>query len=329
MKKLIALLTVTALLSTLCACGGAKKKQKKESETYKPVNMSIACLKGPTGVGMASLMKKSQNNKTENNYTFTVTASADEITGKIVTGEINIASVPTNLAAKLYNKTGGKIKLLAVNTLGVLSIVENGNTIKNIKDLKGKTIYSIGEGSNPEFILRHILEENGLSDSVKIQFVASNDELTPLIVSGKAEVAMVSEPIATTVLTKKDSLRRVISINDEWKKITDNDLMMGCIVTLSSYAEKNKSQINKFLEEYESSINFANKSQKEAAEYCAEFEIIPSAQIAEKAIPNCNLVFKIGKQDKNGLESYYKVLSNYDKTALGGKLPNGDFYYEK
>ncbi len=327
MKRILSILLLITIAFTLTACGS----KSKETGTYKSVDMTVACLKGPTGLGMAKLMKDNEGKKTANNYKFTVATSPDEISGKIVTGEINIASVPTNLAAKLYNKTNGKVKMLAVNTLGVLSIIENGNSIKTAADLKGKTIYATGEGSNPEYILKEILKDNKfqVGKDVNITFVASNDELTAAIVSGKAQVAMVSEPVASVVLSKKGSLRRALSLNDEWEKKEKGKLMMGCVVALDSFINTNKSAVDKFLEEYKKSIDFAINSTDEAAKYCAEFQIVPSEEIAKASIPNSNLTFIKGNEIQKSIENYFNVLTEFDQNSLGGKLPQKDFYYEK
>lgn len=334
MKKLIsltALIMSVLMIVGLCGCAGNKEpiSDEKPIDTYKGMDMTVACLKGPTGVGMAKLMEDDENGKTANNYTFTVASAADEISGKIVKGEINIAAVPTNLAAKLNAKTEGKITMLAVNTLGVLSIIENGTSVNSVADLKGKTIYSTGEGSNPEYILRYILSENGLDPDkdVKIQFIATNDELISALVSGKAQVAMVPEPAATTVLTKKDTLRRAISMNDEWEKTGDSSLMMGCLVALDSFVEANKAQVDKFLEEYKASVDFAKNSTEEAAGLCAKYEIVPAAPIAKQAIPFCNLTYVSGSEMKNSIVGYFEVLKSYDPTSIGGALPDDSFYY--
>ncbi len=332
MKKTVKIISAVLALLMLLSFAGCGKKDNLSSDptpskAYVGIDMSVACLKGPTGVGMAKLMKDSEDKKTANNYTFTVAAAADEISGKIVSGEINIASVPTNLAAKLYAKTQGKIQMLAVNTLGVLSVISSDENIKSIADLKGKTIYSTGEGSNPEYILRYLLKENGLENDVTVNFVATNDELVAAVVSGKAEVAMVPEPAATTVLTKKDTLKRAFSINDEWVKVSDSKLMMGCVVALAPYVEENKEQVDKFLEEYKASVKYAVKSVDDAAELCANYEIVPAAPIAKAAIPNCNLTFVAGKDMKKSITGYFEVLLGYDPTSIGGKLPADDFYY--
>lgn len=326
--KLVSIILAAALLFCFVGCGkNPDTVSEPETVDYTGTDMSIACIKGPTGIGMAKLMQDSEDGKTANNYTFTVASSPDEISGKIVSGEINIASVPTNLAVKLFNKTEGKLQMLAVNTLGVLSFIAQDGGISSLSDLKGKTVYSTGEGSNPEYILRYLLKENGLENDVNIQFVATNDELIAALVSGNAEVAMVPEPAATTVLTKKDTLKRVISVNDEWEKVSDSKLMMGCVVALASFVEENKEQVDKFLEEYKASIEYANSSVEDAANLCAKFEIVPAAPIAKAAIPNSNLVFVNKKDMKKSIDGYFKVLFDYDPSSIGGKMPTDEFYY--
>lgn len=320
MKKIISLLLSTVLiLSLFTACG-------KKTE---PKNISVACIKGPTGVGMAQLMDNAEKGSAENNYNFKVVSSADEISGKIISGEINIASVSTNLAAKLYNKTQGKIVMLAVNTLGVLSIMENGNTIKSVADLKGKTIFSTGQGSNPEYILRHILKENGLDPDkdVKLHFLAANDELVASLVSGNAQVALVPEPAASTAVAKNSNIHKVLDVNAEWEKISDSKLMMGCVVALKSYVENNPDAVKSFLKEYKASVEFAKSNIQSTAELCEKYSIIPSSTVAEKAIPDCNLTFVTGEDMQNSSKGYFEVLLNADKTSIGGNMPKEDFWY--
>lgn len=345
MKKTVKILALAlCFILVLGAVGCGNNAANSESETqstdnYVGTDMSIACLKGPTGVGMTRLMQLSDENKTANNYTFTIASAPDEIAGKILTGELNIASVPTNLAAKLCKKSEGKITMLAVNTLSVLSIIENGDTVKSFADLKGKTIYSTGEGSNPEYILKYLLTANGIDPTkdVTIKFVTENDELVAALVSGNAQVAMVPEPVATTVLTKKDTLKRVLSVGEEWEKITtngannteyaDSKIMMGCVVALKSYVEENEAQVKKFLSEYKDSINYVNNNVDDAANLCEQYGIIPAAAVAKAAIPNCSIAYVDGKEMKNSITGYFKVLFDADPTSIGGAMPADDFYY--
>ena len=219
--------------------------------------------------------------------------------------------------------------MLAVNTYGVLSILEKGDTIKSVADLKGKTVYSTGKGQNPEFILKYILTENGIDPEkdLTINFVSSEDLVAKLI-SGEAEVAMAPEPAATTVMVKNQELNRVLSINDEWAKVSDTKLMMGCVIALDSYIEANPKAVEKFLEEYEASIKFASENIDETATHCATYKITASDVIAKKAIPTCNLCYVTGKDMKNNVNGYYGVLFNADPTSIGGKLPADDLYYK-
>ena len=336
--KIISLMLVLLLSFGLTACGDSDAKNDTTStpntdgsnvqETYTPVDMTVACMTGPTGVGMAKLMADSEAKTTANNYTFTVASAATEINAKFIKGEINIASVPTNVAATLYNKTGGKVRMLAVNTYGVLSILEKGDSIKSIADLKGKTIYSTGKGQNPEFIFKHILTKNGLDPEkdVTINFVSS-EELVAKLISGEAEIGLAPEPAATTVMVKNTALKRALSINDEWAKVSDSQLMMGCVIALDSYIEANPKAVEKFLEEYSKSIEFAKTNVDEAAKHCATYKITASEAIAKKAIPTCNLCYVTGADMKTNVNSYFTVLFNANKDSIGGAMPNDDLYY--
>lgn len=335
MKKVLALILTLTLIFTLVGCGNSDTAStpdnNSETESYTAVDMNIACMTGPTGIGMAKLMADSDANLTENNYTFTVATAASEITGKFITGEIDIASVPTNVAATLYNneKINGGLRMLAVNTYGVLSVLEKGNSIKSISDLRGKTIYATGKGQNPEYILKYILTENGIDPEtdLKINFVSS-DELIAKLISGEAEIAMAPEPAATTVMVKNAELNRVLSINDEWEKVSDTELMMGCVIALESYVEENPAAVEKFLEEYEKSIKFATENVDQAATHCATYKITMSDVIAKKAIPNCNLCYITGVEMKTNVTGYYNVLFNADPKSIGGKIPADDLYYK-
>ncbi len=335
-SKIISLMLVLLLTFGLAACGDSAKDKDSTSkpdastnqEQYTAVDMTVACMTGPTGVGMAKLMADSDAKATANNYTFTVASAATEINAKFINGEINIASVPTNVAATLYNKTGGKVRMLAVNTYGVLSILEKGDSIKSIADLKGKTIYSTGKGQNPEFIFKHILSKNGLDPEkdVTINFVSS-EELVAKLISGEAEIGLAPEPAATTVMVKNADLKRALSINDEWAKVSDSQLMMGCVIALDTYVEKNAAAVEKFLEEYSASIEFAKTNVDEAAKHCATYKITASEAIAKKAIPTCNLCYVTGADMKTNVNDYFTVLFNANKESIGGAKPQDDLYY--
>ena len=174
-------------------------------------------LKGPTGIGAVKLMEESEKNETDGNYNINVSAAADDAMAKIISGEVDIAAVPTNIAPLIYNKTNGNIAVLAVNTLGVLYIVENGDSIHTIKDLEGKTIYSSGQGAVPEYVLNYLLEKNNV-ENVNIVYMTEHAEVAAALADGRADIALLPEPNVTAVIMKNSEIRIAVDVNDEWKK---------------------------------------------------------------------------------------------------------------
>ena len=323
MKRIMALALVLVLAIGVFA--GCKKDEKT------PGDVRITAIAGPTGVGLVDLMQKSADGETANKYTFNVVSDPTQAVAAITNGDADIAAVPTNLASTLYKKTEGKVKVLAVNTLGVLHILENGDSIKSVKNLKGKTIYTDAKnkGANPEYILRYLLEKNGLKpdEDVRIEFAA---DLDAAVASGEAKIALVPEPKASTYLMQNKSIRRALNVTEEWNKVSDENcaLMMGCVIARTDFIEKNPDAVALFLEDYMASINVAKTNTEAAATLCETYKIIPKAAVARQAIPNCGLVYVSGSMMKTRLSAYLKVLFDYNPAAIGGALPGDDFYYE-
>ncbi|HBR01160.1 MAG TPA: hypothetical protein DD738_00945 [Ruminiclostridium sp.] len=297
----------------------------------------VAALKGPTGIGMSKLMKDSKENTTANSYVFELAGAPDEIVGKLTSGSIDIAAIPTNLAATLYNKTSGKIQIAAVNTLGTLYILEKGDTIKSIADLKGKTITATGQGATPEYALNYILKQNGLTPGkdVTVNYLTEHSELAALAVSGKETLVLLPEPFVTTVLSKNADLRIALDITDEWKAATgkagnsDSELAMGCIAVRKEFAENNKAALDAFLTEYKASTEFVSANAGEASKIVESEGIMAGAATIEKAIPNCNIVYIDGSDMKNMTQSFLDILMKANPKSIGGKMPDEDFYYTK
>lgn len=323
MKKIISIFVCAVMLLTMFT-GCANNAEKTD--------VNVIAISGPTGIGMANLMKENADKKAANNYNFSVVTSPESIVAKISNGECDIAAVPTNLASVLYNKLKGGVKVLAVNTLGVLYILENGNSIKSIDDLKGKEIYSTGQGANPEYVLNYTLSKNGIDPKkdLKVNYLTENQELATKMISGKVSVALVPQPIATTIMLKNTNVRSAIDMTAEWKSVSNgNNLMMGCVIVRSDFAKDNKKAVNTFLKEYKKSIENTTKDIDLTAANCEEFKVLASADIAKKAIPSCNIVYIDGENMKKELSEYLNVLFEADKTSVGGKLPDDDFYYKK
>lgn len=326
MKKVIALLLVLVLGLAVVGCG----KKEESNSSYDKETVKVAALKGPTALGMLKMMEDQENGETPDNYEFELAGSADEILGRIIQGEIDIAAVPVNVASVLYNKTEGKVQLLAVNTLGVLYVLEKGDTIESPKDLKGQTIYTTGQGSTPEYVLRYILTENNIDpdNDVTIVYKSEASEVAAAFQSGEATIAMLPQPFVTSVMAQNEGLRVALDITEEWAQVGDgSDLTQGCVVVQKAYAEAHPDVIERFLEAYEASVDYVNSNTEEAGGLAEKFGIIAKAALAAKAIPACNIVLLTGDEMRTAAGGFLKVLSEANAQAVGGKLPGDDFYY--
>ena len=336
MKKLISLILAGLMVFALAACGDTQKTDSApDTSTESKVeyaDTNVYVLSGPTGIGAANLKALADKKETEGKYNISVVAQPDEVVAKISKGEADIAAIATNLAAKLYNKTNGGITLLAVNTLGVLNVVTpKGVEVASLNDLKGKKVYTTGQGSNPEYIINYLLEKNNIDKTkdLTLEFKAEGTELLTVWANDPEAVIIAPQPVATALTIQHEGSKIAVDLTDEWEKVGDGSaLMMGCVVVRNEFLSQNPDTVKKFLEEYEASINTANSDIDGTAALCETYGIVAKAPIAKKAIPNCNLCFVKGSEMKTKLSGYLKVLFDADKTAVGGKLPADGFYYE-
>ena len=328
--------TPTTVKATTTAKASTTKTVTSTTKAAEKVKINVTAIAGPTGVGMAQLMAQNDAKKTANEYKFNVVTDPSQAVAAISSGTADIAAVPTNLASTLYKKTGGKVQVLAVNTLGVLYMLDSTGTVQSVQELRGKTIYTSGQGANPEYVLRYVLKENGLDPDkdVTLQFVADNDALTGAVVSGQAQVAMVPEQKVTACLTQMKAAGKTppavaLDMTEEWNRVADGKsaLMMGCVVARKAFVEKNPAAVRAFLAEYKTSIQTVNSDVDTAAGWCEKYDIIPKAAMAKQAIPRCNLTFETGAAMKNRLSGYLQVLYDYNPASVGGAVPPADFYY--
>jgi len=309
MKKLIAVLT---LLVMVFALGCAKAPAE-------PIN--VAALKGPTGMGISYMMDDTDK------YNVELQDAPDVVVGKFVSGEIDIAAVPINLAATLYNKTEGNVVLLNLDTLGVLYIVENGDTIQSLADLAGKTIYASGEGATPQFVLDYLLAQNGLTDQVKVEYVGEHTALAAMVASGEASIAILPEPFVSAVTVKNPDVRVALDLNEAWEAASGTKLVMGVYIANRTYYNEHPDQIKEFLTDYAASVEKVNTS-ADAAQKIADLGIVGSAAIAEQAIPRSYIVSITGEEMKSAASAMLNVLFTANPTSVGGTLPGDDLYAE-
>lgn len=299
------------------------------SEVKDDTVIRIGGMTGPTSIGLVKVMEDNEAGTSNNKYEFTVVGAADEITPKLVKGELDIAALPANLASVLYNNTEGKVKLLAINTLGVLYVVQKGETVTSVADLKGKTIYATGKGSTPEYTLRHILTKNGIDPDkdVTIEFKSEPAEIVAMFKQNGSGIAMLPQPYVTVAKGQVDGLETALDLTAEWDKIGDGTrLLTGTLVVRTEFAEQHPELIASFLEEYKASTEYVNANVEDAANLVEKFGIFKAA-VAKVAIPQCNITFIAGEDMKPLIEGYLKVLFEQKAAAIGGKMPDDSFYY--
>lgn len=287
----------------------------------------VTAMKGPTAMGMTKLMSDSDENGYI--YDFTIAAAADEISPLVIQGNTDIVCAPANLASVLYNKTEGGVQVIAVNTLGVLYICENGNTVTSMADLKGKTIYASGKGASPEFALYYLLRENGIDpdNDVTIEWKSEHSECLAALTSSEGGVALLPQPFVTTAQMKTEGINVVLDLTEEWEKLDNGSACLtGVVMARTEFAKQYPEAVEEFLDKYSASVDYVNSNVSEAAQLVEKYGIVTAA-VAEKAIPECNIVCITGAEMKEKLSGYLSVLYEQLPTSVGGALPADDFYY--
>ena len=316
MKKFLAILLSLIIIIGATACSKTKKTD---------VTVNIGVLKGPTGMSAAWLMDQNDQKLSANEYNFTVAGTPDAITGQLINGDMDIAALPTNAISALYNKTEGKISVLGVNALGVLYILENGNSINSVSDLAGKTVLASGKGSTAEYVLNYILEKNGVI--AEIVWAAEHSEAATLALKGDYDIVMLPEPFVTNVTAKSDAFRVALDLTEEWEALGSGELTMGGIAVRTAFLEEHPDAVKAFVEEYGKSVAFTNSQPEDAAKLIAKYEIA-AEEVAKNAIPRCNIVWLHGKDYKAVLENFLGVVYNANPAGIGGKMPGDDFYLD-
>lgn len=351
MKKYLSIILAAAMLLSLLA-GCAAKNEKgtiaTEAPTEAPTEAEVIetvpateapaavealpklmVMSGPTGVGAAKLMADNETDEWPVIASAEVVADNEAVKNALINGEADIAAVATNMAATLCNKTDGALQVMAVNTLGVLYILEKGDSVQSMADLEGKTVYATGQSANPEYILNHLLTENGVEPAnVDIQWMTAQEVIAKMTTE-EAAICMLPVPAATTVMMKDAGIRQAISLSEEWDKLGNGALAQGCIVVRTAFLEENANVVASFLKAYEKSINYMNDeaNREDAAALVAQYGITANAQIAAKAIPTCNLTFITGQEMKDILVQFFDVMYQANPASIGGAMPADEFYY--
>ena len=347
-KKVLSAVLALAMAASLAACGGAAAVSSTEpasepaateapAETTETAAESagirIAGLKGPTTMGLVNLIAQAEAGQTAQDYAFTMYGAADEIVPLLVKGELDAAAIPANLAATLYQKTSGALEVACINTLGVLYVVELGNNIQSVEDLKGATIVTTGKGTTPEYVLRYVLSQNGIDPDkdVTIDYLSEATEvaarLTTPTTDSSTIVAMLPQPFVTSVVAQSEGgVRVALDMNEEWQKVAGSRLVTGVTVVRKEFAEANPDVMAQLMTDYAASVESVTADLSGTAALCEQYGVVAKAALAEKALPSCNIVFETGDEIKTDLTTYLQVLYDADPASVGGALPGEDFY---
>lgn len=328
----------TTASETIAVTAAESKETQTETEAEVPAEteaaektvFNIASLKGPTTMGMVKLMNDSENGLTANTYNVTIHGTADEIVTGIVSATVDVANVPANLSSVLNKKTEGAVSVAAVNTLGVLYVVETGDSISSVADLKGKTIYSTGKGTTPEYVLNYVLRQNGIDPEtdVTIEYKSEATEVAAMLAEATDAVAMLPQPFVTVASTQNENIRICLDMTEEWNKVCDTQLITGVVIGRNDFIDSNKDAFNTFLDEYSASVEYVNANVDEAAALIGGYDIVAEG-VAKKALPYCNITFLRDEEMKGAVSGYLNVLFEQDPTSVGGALPDDSFYYFK
>ena len=348
-KKLMSAVAAAALCVSLAASGATATSEAAAEATATPAPavteapaeetasaetadgaLRVAGLKGPTTMGLVNLLSMEEDGTASMDYDLQLYGAADEIVPLLMKGELDMAAIPANLAATLYQKTEGGIQAVAVNTLGVLYVVEKGgDTIQSMADLAGRTILSTGKGTTPEYVLRYLLNANGIDPDkdVTIEYYSEATEVTAQMANTEDAIAVLPQPYVTAAGLQDDTLRVALDLTEEWNKVADTQLITGVTVVRKEYAEEHPDVVAAFLTDYAKSVEAANTDLDGTAALCEEQSVVAKAAIAKKALPNCNIVCLTGDELKTNASAYLQVLFDADPKAVGGAMPGDDFYW--
>ena len=309
----------------------AAKESAAEAETIGDTSegaMKIGSLKGPTTMGLVNLMDEVEKGD-KSGYLFEMQTQPDVILGKLVSGDLDAALIPANLAAIAYNKTNQGVSVLDINTLGVLYCVTGDESIKSVKDLSGKTVLSTGQGATPEYALNYLLNKNEVTDC-DVQFKSESTEIAAALGNDPSQIAILPQPFVTVAMAQNQDLKVAFSLTDEWDAVSeDSRLLTGVTVVRNDYLEANEAAVEAFIEDHKASTEKAASDLKTTAELVAKYGIIAKAPVAEKALPECNIVAVTGEEMQKSLSGYLKVLFEQNPKSVGGKLPEDNFYFVK
>ena len=327
-RKIMTLLLTTVLsLSILCGCAGSDAQPEAQSATDDVV-VRVAAMKGPTTMGLVKMWQDAEDGTAKGNYEFNMMTGADEIMPMMIKGDMDIALLPANAAANLYQKSDGAITVIDINTLGVLYVVSADDSIATVEDLKGKTIYLTGKGTTPDYALQYLLAQHDIDLSeVTLEYKSEATEVAAVLKENPDGIGLLPQPFVTAACAQNEQLQIVLDVNAEWEACNGgNGLVTGVTVVRTAFLNEHPEAVDVFMEEHEASAAFVNSNVEEAAELVVARGIVEKAPVAAKAMPKCNITYIDGEEMKQALSGYLTTLYEQNPEFIGGAMPGDDFY---
>lgn len=326
-----ALAAASVSAAGLFGCSNDEGTEEAEVAEEERVPIRLGGLKGPTSMGLAKLLDDNDNGLTKNEYQFTMAPTGDELVPSILQGELDILAIPSNLGAVIYNNSEKGMRMLNACMLGAIYVLEKDTEeVNTIEDLAGKTIYTVGKGSTPEYLLSYLLDKHGLviDQDVTVEWRDDPTEIVGLLAAGTANLCMLPQPFVTVAQGQVENLRIALDTNAEWEAVAEGSkLVTAGFIGRKEFVEEHPQQIADFLEEAAASTDWVNENVADAAVLIEALDIVPAA-VAEASLPKCNIVCITGEEMKNSTKNFFEVLYEQDPASVGGELPDDDFYYE-
>lgn len=334
MKRIIVGLLLSALLITAAGCSSQKQTEKQPIPPTKveKISVDVGVLRGPSGISMIKMISDNPVLGEGVQVNYTIEQSPDVLNSKLLSGEIELATIPTNTAATLYNK-GVPYQLACMNTWGVMYVVSNGKIINSWADLRGQTIGAVAKGASSDVVFRYLLSQNGIDPDkdITLNYNPSPVELAQMVIAGKISVAALPEPWVSVALSKNPQIKVGLDLQKEWSKIqgSNTPFAQTCLVVNQEFAVNHPQIVQKFLDEYAKNIDWVNENPQLAADLIKNTDIGIPADVAMAAIPRCNLKYLGSQESKPAVDKYLNVLLQFSPETVGGKIPDDKFFYQK
>ena len=322
---------VTILISSILLFSIFSQAVKEAQDERDRVTINMGVMKGPSGFSAAGIAMENGEINDLTRIELGVYSSPNEVIAKLSNGELDMAALPTNVAAKLFNKGVG-IRLAAITGEGMLQFITTDPSIETFEDLRGRTVTVPGQGATPDQLTQIYFSAFGYDTTEFISLdysVASAAQLTQLFIAGKKDLIVLPEPFLTMAKTKQPDTIILLDYQNIWQALTGvENYPITVLVVSDAFAQEHPEQLTAALEKVEQSIEWVNSNPAEAASKIEELQILTAA-LAEPSIPYCNLVYITGEDALERLDMYFSILQGFDYESIGGSIPDEQFYLEK